>query len=200
MEADYVIGKQGHSVLVTLVLTRQDRDLPFAIRPVNKTARACHGCDSVIKPEALFRKGFSPDLRQWQRICFTMKDSPRGWRPKASSRTPYTPGKRRPQTKTQCLIRQYIPKRKRHDDLSDEDVAGSSRRLTSGPRKCLASRRQINFLRHRPTCCMVSLNPRSLWPLGALIFGVLVGISMALDDFLLKIQLGMDQLRFMNNL
>jgi len=55
-EADTVIGKQGHSVLVTLV-ERKTR-FTVAIKAVNKTARAV--TDAIREDWSPIREGFSP--------------------------------------------------------------------------------------------------------------------------------------------
>jgi IS30 family transposase len=118
-EADTVIGKQGHSVLVTLV-ERKTR-FTVAIKAINKTARAV--------TDAIYDY-----LRPYQERVLTLtydngrefvyhEEIARELTAEGFFAHPYHSWERGLNKNTNGLIRQYIPKRKDIDDLSDEDVA-----------------------------------------------------------------------------
>ena len=132
-EADTVIGKQGHSVLVTLV-ERKTR-FTVAIKAVNKTARAV--TDAICD-----------HLKPYQgRVLTLTYDNGREFayhEEIAQELTaegffahPYHSWERGLNENTNGLIRQYIPKGKDIDHLSDEDVAEIIQKINKRPRKCL---------------------------------------------------------------
>jgi IS30 family transposase len=118
-EADTVIGKQGHSVLVTLV-ERKTR-FTVAIKAINKTARAV--TDAICD-----------HLRPYQERVLTLTydngrefayhdEIARELTGEGFFAHPYHSWERGLNENTNGLIWQYIPKGKDIDDLSDEDVA-----------------------------------------------------------------------------
>jgi IS30 family transposase len=132
-EADTVIGKQGHSVLVTLV-ERKTR-FTVAIKAINKTARAV--TDAICD-----------HLRPYQERVLTLtydngrefayhEEIARELTAEGFFAHPYHSWERGLNENTNGLIRQYIPKGKDIDDLSDEDVAKIIEKINSRPRKCL---------------------------------------------------------------
>jgi transposase, IS30 family len=132
-EADTVIGKQGHSVLVTLV-ERKTR-FTVAIKAINKTARAV--TDAICDY-----------LRPYQERVLTLtydngrefayhEEIARELAAEGFFAHPYHSWERGLNENTNGLIRQYIPKGKDIDDLSDEDVAKIIEKINKRPRKCL---------------------------------------------------------------
>ena len=132
-EADTVIGKQGHSVLVTLV-ERKTR-FTVAIKAANKTAQAV--TDAICY-----------NLKPYQdRVLTLTYDNGRefAYHEEISDQLaaegffahPYHSWERGLNENTNGLIRQYIPKKKDIDDLSDEEVATIIEKINSRPRKCL---------------------------------------------------------------
>lgn len=132
-EADTVIGKQGHSVLVTLV-ERKTR-FTVAIKAANKTAQAV--TDAICE-----------NLKPYQdRVLTLTYDNGRefAYHEEIAQKLtaegffahPYHSWERGLNENTNGLIRQYIPKGKDIDDLSDEDVAKSIEKINNRPRKCL---------------------------------------------------------------
>lgn len=132
-EADTVIGKQGHSVLVTLV-ERKTR-FTVAIKAANKTARAV-------------TNAICENLKPYQDRVLTLtydngrefayhEEIARDLTAEGFFAHPYHSWERGLNENTNGLIRQYIPKGKDIDDLSDEDVAKIIGKINSRPRKCL---------------------------------------------------------------
>jgi transposase, IS30 family len=132
-EADTVIGKQGHSVLVTLV-ERMTR-FTVAIKAANKTAQAV--TDAICD-----------NLKPYQdRVLTLTYDNGRefAYHDEISDQLaaegffahPYHSWERGLNENTNGLIRQYIPKKMDIDDLSDEEVATIIEKINSRPRKCL---------------------------------------------------------------
>ena len=128
-----MIGKQGHSVLVTLV-ERKTR-FTVAIKAINKTARAV--TDAICD-----------HLRPYQERVLTLtydngrefayhEEITRELTAEGFFAHPYHSSERGLNENTNGLIRQYIPKGKDIDDLSDEDVAKIIEKINSRPRKCL---------------------------------------------------------------
>ena len=129
-----MIGKQGHSVLVTLV-ERKTR-FTVAIKSANKTAQAV--TDAICE-----------NLKPYQdRVLTLTYDNGRefAYHEEITSKLmapgffahPYHSWERGLNENTNGLIRQYIPKRKDIDDLSDEYVAEIVEKINNRPRKCLA--------------------------------------------------------------
>ncbi|SDQ74844.1 IS30 family transposase [Pseudovibrio sp. Tun.PSC04-5.I4] len=132
-EADTVIGKQGHSVLVTLV-ERKTR-FSVAIKAANKTARAV---TDVI----------CANLKPYQDRVLTLtydngrefayhEEIARELTAEGFFAHPYHSWERGLNENTNGLIRQYIPKGKDIDDLNDAEVAQIMEKINSRPRKCL---------------------------------------------------------------
>ncbi len=132
-EADPVIGKQGHSVLVTLV-ERKPR-FSVAIKAANKTAQAV-------------TEAICDNLKPYQDRVFTLtydngrefayhEEIARELTAEGFFAHPYHSWERGLNENTNGLIRQYIPKGKDIDDLSDEDVAEIIEKINKRPRKCL---------------------------------------------------------------
>ena len=132
-EADTVIGKQGHSVLVTLV-ERKTR-FTVAIKAANKTARAVTDaiCD-YLKPyqERVLTLTYDNGREFAYHEEITRELTAEGF-----FAHPYHSWERGLNENTNGLIRQYIPKGKDIDDLSDEDVAKIINKINKRPRKCL---------------------------------------------------------------
>jgi len=132
-EADTVIGKQGHSVLVTLV-ERKTR-FTVAIKAVNKTARAV--TDAIcehLKPHQ--EKVLTLTYDNGREFAYH-EEIARVLTAEGFFAHPYHSWERGLNENTNGLIRQYIPKGKDIDDLSDEDVAKIIGKINSRPRKCL---------------------------------------------------------------
>jgi len=132
-EADTVIGKQGHSVLVTLV-ERKTR-FTVAIKAVNKTARAVTDaiCD-YLKP---YQERVLTLTYDNGREFAYHEEIARELAAEGFFAHPYHSWERGLNENTNGLIRQYIPKGKDIDDLSDEDVAEIIKKINKRPRKCL---------------------------------------------------------------
>ena len=132
-EADTVIGKQGHSVLVTLV-ERKTR-FTVAIKAVNKTARAVTDaiCD-YLKP---YQERVLTLTYDNGREFAYHEEIARELTAEGFFAHPYHSWERGLNENTNGLIRQYIPKGKDIDDLSDEDVAEIIEKINKRPRKCL---------------------------------------------------------------
>jgi len=132
-EADTVIGKQGHSVLVTLV-ERKTR-FTVAMKAANKTAQAV--TDAICE-----------NLKPYQDRVLTLtydngrefayhEEIARELTAEGFFAHPYHSWERGLNENTNGLIRQYIPKRKDIDDLSDEEVTKIIEKINNRPRKCL---------------------------------------------------------------
>jgi IS30 family transposase len=132
-EADTMIGKQGHSVLVTLV-ERKTR-FTVAIKAVNKTARAV--MDAIcehLKPHQ--ERVLTLTYDNGREFAYN-EEIARVLTAKGFFAHPYHSWERGHNENTNGLIRQYIPKGKDIDDLSDEDVAKIIGKINSRPRMCL---------------------------------------------------------------
>jgi IS30 family transposase len=132
-EADTVIGKQGHSVLVTLV-ERKTR-FTVAIKAANKTARAVTDaiCD-YLKPYQ--EKVLTLTYDNGREFAYH-EEIARELTAEGFFAHPYHSWERGLNENTNGLIRQYIPKGKDIDDLSDDDVAKIIDKINKRPRKCL---------------------------------------------------------------
>ena len=132
-EADTVIGKQGHSVLVTLV-ERKTR-FTVAIKAANKTSRAVTDaiCD-YLKP---YQERVLTLTYDNGREFAYHEEIARELTAEGFFAHPYHSWERGLNENTNGLIRQYIPKGKDIDDLSDEDVAKIINKINKRPRKCL---------------------------------------------------------------
>ena len=70
---------------------------------------------------------------------------------------PYHPLERGLNENTNGLIRQYVPKGKDIDDLSDEDVAELIEKINMRPRKCLGFKTPNQlFLQHQQLVALAS--------------------------------------------
>ena len=118
-EADTMIGKQGHSVLVTLV-ERRTR-FTVAIKAVNKTARAV--TDAICEHLKPHQEEVLTLTYDNGREFSYHEEIARVLTAEGFFAHPYHSWERGLNENTNCLIRQYIPKGKDIDDLSDEDVA-----------------------------------------------------------------------------
>jgi IS30 family transposase len=135
-EAETVIGKQGHSVLVTFV-ERKTR-FSVAIKAANKTAQAV---------TAVIRDNLIPYLDRVLTLTYDNgrefayhKDIAREPTAKGFFAHPYHSCERGLNENTNGLIRQYIPKEKDIDDQDDQEVAQIMEKINSRPRKCLGFR------------------------------------------------------------
>jgi IS30 family transposase len=152
-EADTVIGKQEHSVLVTLV-ERKTR-FTVATKAANKTARSVTDaiCD-YLKP---YR----------DRVLTLTYDNCRGFAyheeiareltAEGFFAYPYHSWKRGLNENTNGLIWQCVPKGKDIDDLNDEDVAEIIEKINMRPRKCLGFKTPNQlFLKHQQLVVLAS--------------------------------------------
>lgn len=128
-----MIGKQGHSVLETLV-GRKTR-FNVAIKVANKTARAVTDaiCD-YLKP---YQERFLTLTYDNGREFAYHEDIARELTAEGSFAHPYHSWERGLNENTNGLIQQYIQKGKDVDDLSNEDVAEIIEKINKRPRKCL---------------------------------------------------------------
>jgi IS30 family transposase len=132
-EADTVIGKQGHSVLVTLV-ERKTR-FTVAIKAANKTAQAV--TDAIcehLKPHQ--DRVLTLTYDNGREFAYH-EEIARKLTAEGFFAHPYHSWERGLNENTNGLIRQYIPKQKDIDDLSDEEVAKIIEKINNRPRKCL---------------------------------------------------------------
>ena len=147
-EADTVIGKQGHSVLVTLV-ERKTR-FTVAIKAANKTAQAVTDviCDNLMPYQDRVLTLTYDNGREFA----YHEEIARELSAEGFFAHPYHSWERGLNENTNGLIRQYIPKGKDMDDLSDEEVAKIIEKINSRPRKCLGFKtpNQLFLGRHQP--------------------------------------------------
>ena len=152
-EADTVIGKQGHSVLVTLV-ERKTR-FTVATKAANKTARAVTDaiCD-YLKP---YRDRVLTLTYDNGREFAYHEEIARELTAEGFFAHPYHSWERGLNENTNGLIRQYVPKGKDIDDLNDEDVAEIIEKINMRPRKCLGFKTPNQlFLQHHQLVALVS--------------------------------------------
>ena len=128
-----MIGKQGHSVLVTLV-ERKTR-FSVAIKAANKTAQAVTEaiCDNLKRYQDRVLTLTYDNGREFayhEHISHDLKAE-------GFFAHPYHSWERGLNENTNGLIRQYIPKGKDIDDLSDQQVAEIIEKINKRPRKCL---------------------------------------------------------------
>jgi IS30 family transposase len=135
-EAETVIGKQGHSVLVTFV-ERKTR-FSVAIKAANKTAQAV---TAVIRDNLILYLDRLLTLTYDNGREFAYhKDIARELTAKGFFAHPYHSCERGLNENTNGLIRQYIPKEKDIDDQDDQEVAQIMEKINSRPPKCLGFR------------------------------------------------------------
>lgn len=132
-EADTVIGKQGHSVLVTLI-ERKTR-FTVAIKAANKTARAVTDaiCTSLRPHQdrvTTLTYDNGKEFAYHEEISENLKAD-------GFFAHPYHSWERGLNENTNGLIRQYIPKRKDMDELSNQDISKIIKKINNRPRKCL---------------------------------------------------------------
>lgn len=132
-EADTVIGKQGHSVLVTLV-ERKTR-FTVAIKAANKTAQAV--TDAICENLKPYQDNVLTLTYDNGREFAYHEEIARELTAEGFFAHPYHSWERGLNENTNGLIRQYIPKGKDIDELSDEDVAKIIEKINKRPRKCL---------------------------------------------------------------
>ena len=135
-EADTVIGRQGGAVLVTLA----ERKSLFSliIKAENKTAAAVSAAmTTVMGPHAAQGHTLTYDngkeFADHQRVSDELGA-------KGFFAHPYHSWERGLNENTNGLIRQYLPKGKSLDDLTDKEVADIMDKLNNRPRKCLGFR------------------------------------------------------------
>ena len=135
-EADTVIGRQGGAVLVTLV-ERKSR-FSLIIRAENKTATAVSAAmTTAMSPHAAHVHTLTYD--NGKEFAYHLKVSDE-LEAKGFFAHPYHSWERGLNENTNGLIRQYLPKGKSFDDLTDQDVVDIMDRLNNRPRKCLGFR------------------------------------------------------------
>ena len=152
-QADTVIGKQGHSVLVTLV-ERKTR-FTVATKAANKTARAVTDaiCD-YLKP---YRDRVLTLTYDSGREFACHEELARELTAVEFFAHPYHSWERGLNENTNGLIRQYVPKGKDIDDLNDEDVAEIIEKINMRPRKCLGFKTPNQlFLQHQQLLALAS--------------------------------------------
>ena len=148
-----MIGKQGHSVLVTLI-ERKTR-FTVAIKSANKTAQAV--TDAICE-----------NLKPYQdRVLTLTYDNGRefAYHEEIASKLmapgffahPYHSWERGLNDNINGPIRQYIPKGKDIEALSDEYVAEIVEKINNRPRKCLAFKRPNQlFIGHQQPVALAS--------------------------------------------
>lgn len=135
-EADTVIGRQGGAVLVTLA-ERKSR-FSLIIKAENKTAAAVSAAmTTAMGPHAAQVHTLTYDngkeFAYHQRVSDELEA-------KGFFAHPYHSWERGLNENTNGLIRQYLPKGKSLDDLTDQDVVEIMDKLNNRPRKCLGFR------------------------------------------------------------
>jgi IS30 family transposase len=152
-EADTVIGKQGHSVLVTLV-ERKTR-FTVAIKAANKTAQAvtdaiCENLKPYHDRVLTLTYDNGREFAYHEQIAHELTAE-------GFFAHPYHSWERGLNENTNGLIRQYVPKGKDIDDLSDEDVAEIIEKINMRPRKCLGFKTPNQlFLQHHQLVALAS--------------------------------------------
>ena len=135
-EADTVIGRQGGAVLVTLA-ERKSR-FSLIIKAENKTATAVSNAISkAMGPHAANVHTLTYDNGKefaYHQQVSDVLDA------KGFFAHPYHSWERGLNENTNGLIRQYLPKGKSFDDLTDQEVEHIMDRLNNRPRKCLGFR------------------------------------------------------------
>ena len=132
-EADTVIAKQGHSVLVTLV-ERKTR-FTVAIKAANKTAQAV--TDAICDTLMVYQDRVLTLTYDNGREFAYHEEIATKLRAEGFFAHPYHSWERGLNENTNGLIRQYLPKGKDMDDLSNGDVAKIIQKINYRPRKCL---------------------------------------------------------------
>ena len=152
-EADTVIGKQGHSVLVTLV-ERKTR-FTVAIKAVNKTARAV--TEAICQCLNPYHESVLTLTYDNGREFSYHEEIARELTAEGFFAHPYHSWERGLNENTNGLIRQYVPKGKDIDSLSDEDLAENIEKINNRHRKCLGFKTPNQlFLTHRHHVALVS--------------------------------------------
>ena len=135
-EADTVIGRQGGEVLVTLA-ERKSR-FSIIIKAENKTATAVSAAITrAMAPHASNVHTLTYD--NGKEFAYHKKVSD-GLEAQAFFAHPYHSWERGLNENTNGLIRQYLPKGKSFDDLTDQEVQDIMDKLNNRPRKCLGFR------------------------------------------------------------
>jgi IS30 family transposase len=132
-EVDTVIGRPGGSVLVTLA-ERKSRLSLIALSP-NKTAEAVTGALlATLKPlsNQVFTLTYDNGKEFAHHTVIAQALQAEGF-----FAHPYHSWERGLNENTNGLIRQYLPKGKSFDALSDDDVQNIMDKLNNRPRKCL---------------------------------------------------------------
>ena len=148
-----MIGKQGHSVLVTLV-ERKTR-FTVAIKAVNKTARAVtEAICECLKP--YHERVLTLTYDNGREFSYH-EEIARELTAEGFFAHPYHSWERGLNENTNGLIRQYVPKGKDIDSLSDEDLAENIEKINNRPRKCLGFKTPNQlFLTHQHHVALVS--------------------------------------------
>lgn len=135
-EADTVIGKQGGAVLVTLA-ERKSR-FSMIVKVENKTAAAVSAAiTKAMTPHAANVHTLTYD--NGKEFAYHQQVSD-GLEAQGYFAHPYHSWERGLNENTNGLIRQYLPKGKSFDDLTDHEVQIIMDRLNNRPRKCLGFR------------------------------------------------------------
>ena len=135
-EVDTVIGKQGGAVLVTLA-ERKSR-FSMIIKAENKTAAAVSAAiTKAMAPYAANVHTLTYD--NGKEFAYHQKVSD-GLEAQAFFAHPYHSWERGLNENTNGLIRQYLPKGKSFDDLTDQEVQDIMDKLNNRPKKCLGFR------------------------------------------------------------
>ena len=135
-EADTVIGKQGGAVLVTLA-ERKSR-FSMIVKAENKTAAAVSAAiTKAMAPYAANVHTLTYD--NGKEFAYHQQVSD-GLEAQGYFAHPYHSWERGLNENTNGLIRQYLPKGKSFDDLTDHEVQIIMDRLNNRPRKCLGFR------------------------------------------------------------
>ncbi|MDA9967382.1 IS30 family transposase [bacterium] len=139
-EADTGIGKQGHSVLVTLV--EQKTRFTIVTKATNKTARSVIDaiCD-YLKPyrDRVLTMTYDNGREFDYHVEIARELTAEGF-----FAHPYHSWERDLNENTNGLFRQYVPKEKDVHDLNDQQVAKIMKKIIISPENALASRSQIS--------------------------------------------------------
>lgn len=152
-EADTVIGRQGGAVLVTLA-ERKSR-FSIIIKAENKTATAVSAAiTKAMEPHAPSVHTLTYD--NGKEFAYHQKVSD-GLEAQAFFAHPYHSWERGLNENMNGLIRQYLPKGKSFDDLTDQEVQDIMDKLNNRPRKCLGFRTPTQvFLKEKSEIALAS--------------------------------------------
>jgi len=130
-EGDTVIGKNHRGVLVTLV-DRKTRETRIQALPDRKAKRVAEACINKLQDEHPLSITFDngKEFAQHQKIARALQTD-------VYFAKPYRSWERGTNENTNGLIRQFLPKSERLDDVTDEEICFIEDNLNNRPRKIL---------------------------------------------------------------